>query len=187
MRIRIIQGAIEETGEKGIKFTMSDLARRLGMSKRTLYENFSAKEELIDGIVEHFFSEIKKKEETILKDESLDTLEKLKAIAMILPNDPKLMYISRFYEMKRYYPKHWIKVEKWLNDWEPESGLIEEGIKSGRIKKVNSIVFRKMIIESMMALVDRSFLMKNDITLREALHGMVDIILYGLVVGEKEN
>ncbi|QXM06803.1 TetR/AcrR family transcriptional regulator [Crassaminicella indica] len=185
MRMRIIDAAIEETGEKGIKFTMNDLAKRLGVSKRTLYENFSSKESLIDAIVERFFSTMKEKEKAILEDESLDTLGKLKAIAMILPNDPKLMYMSKFYEMKQYYPKQWMKVEKWLNEWEPEVELIEEGIKSGKLRKVNPIVFRKIIIESMMALVERSFLMKNDMTFKEALQDMVDIILYGLVVDEK--
>lgn len=186
MHRRIIEGAIEETGEKGIKFTMSDLARRLGVSKRTLYENFDSKEALIDAIVERFFYVMKEKEEIILKDSNLNTLEKLKAIAMILPNDPKLMYISKFYEMKQYYPKQWNKVGEWLNKWEPESTLIEEGIRSGQLRKVNPIVFRKIVIESMMSLVERSFLMKNDITLKEALHGMVDIMLHGLVVDKKE-
>ncbi|QZY55439.1 TetR/AcrR family transcriptional regulator [Crassaminicella profunda] len=185
MRMRIIQGAIEETGEKGIKFTMNDLAKRLGVSKRTLYENFSSKESLIDGIVEHFFSTMREKEEEIINDSTLSTIEKLKEIAMILPNSPRLMYISRFYEMKQYYPKQWQKVEQWFAEWSPEFELIEEGIESGKLRRVNTIVFRKMIIESIMALADRSFLMKNDFTLKEALHNMVDIILYGLVVDEK--
>ncbi|MCT4607087.1 MAG: TetR/AcrR family transcriptional regulator [Marinisporobacter sp.] len=186
MRMRIIQAAVEETGEKGIKFTMNDLAKRLGVSKRTLYENFSSKESLIDGIVEHFFLIIREKEEEITKDSTLSTIEKLKEIAMILPNSPRLMYMSKFYEMKQYYPKQWKKVEKWFAEWEPEFALIEEGIESGKLRRVNTIVFRKMIIEAIMALGDRSFLMKNDLTLKEALKNMVDIILHGLVVDEKD-
>ncbi|WP_168198363.1 TetR/AcrR family transcriptional regulator [Crassaminicella thermophila] len=186
MRMRMIQAAIEETGEKGIKFTMNDLARRLGVSKRTLYENFSSKEELIDAIIEHFFTTMKEKEKDIINNPNLSTMEKLKEIAMILPNSPRLMYISRFYEMKQYYPKQWEKVEKWLYEWEPEEGLIKEGLRNGQLRKANTIILRKMVIESIMSLAERSFLMKNNITLKEALHSMVDIILHGLVIEKGE-
>ncbi len=164
---------------------MSDLAKRLGVSKRTLYENFTSKEALIEAIIEHFFKQIQEKEDEILQNKDLDPIEKLKATAMILPNDPRLMYISKFYEMKQYYPKQWRMVQSWVNEWKPEEKLIKEGIESGKLRKVNSVILRQMIVESIMALVDRNFLMKNDITLREALHDMVDIILHGLVIDEK--
>ncbi|WP_165000411.1 TetR/AcrR family transcriptional regulator [Anaerophilus nitritogenes] len=185
MRMRIIQGAIEETGEKGIKFTMSDLARKLGVSKRTLYENFISKEALMEAIIEHFFTQIEEKQEEILGNENLDPIQKLKEIARILPNDPKLTYISKFYEMKQCYPKQWRMVQHWVNEWKPEERLIEEGMKSGKLRKANSVVLRQIIVQSIMSLVDRNFLMKNDITLREALNDMIDIILYGLVMDEK--
>lgn len=186
MRSRIIEGAIEETGEKGIKFTMNDLARRLGVSKRTIYEKFHSKEEIIEAIVDKFLATMQEKEEEILGNPDLSAIEKLKAIAMILPNDFRLMYFSKFYEMKRYYPKQWHKIEKWAAEWEPETKLIEEGIAKGQLRKVNTVVLRKIVMESTMALLDRNFLMKNDITLRDALHAMVDILLYGLVQDDKK-
>ena len=44
---RIIDGASELFAKMGIKrLTMSDLAKHLGISKRTIYENFKDKEEL---------------------------------------------------------------------------------------------------------------------------------------------
>ncbi|WZL73526.1 TetR/AcrR family transcriptional regulator [Clostridiaceae bacterium 35-E11] len=187
MHSRIIEGAIEETGEKGIKFTMNDLAKRLGVSKRTIYEKFNSKEEIIEAIVDKFLATMKEKEEEILNDPNLTSIEKLKAIAMILPNDFKLMYFSKFYEMKRYYPKQWQKIEKWAAEWEPETKLIEEGIGNHQLRKVNTVVLRKIVVESTMALLDRNFLIKNDITLRDALHAMVDIILYGLVKDERKD
>lgn len=181
MRLRIIEAAVEETEEKGIKFTMSDLAKRLGVSKRTLYENFSSKEALIDAIVERFFEKMKEREEHIINNKNLSDLEKLKELVMILPNSPKLMYISRFYDMKQYYPKQWKKVEKWVNEWTPEVSLIKEGKEKGHLREVNAIVLRKMVIESMMSLIQRPFLMKNNMTLKETLEAMADILLHGIV------
>jgi AcrR family transcriptional regulator len=181
LRSRIIEEAIQETGEKGIKFTMDDLACRLGVSKRTIYENFRSKEELIDAIIDHFFSVVDKKEQNILNDPNLNNIEKLKAIAMILPNDFRLLYVSKFMEVKRYYPNQWKKIQRWLDDWRPEAKLIEEGIKNGRIRKVNYAVFRRIIIESTIMLLDKDFLNKNALAFKEALASMMDIILYGIV------
>ena len=40
---RIFIGGIEEFKDNGMKFTMDSLAKRIGISKRTLYENISSK------------------------------------------------------------------------------------------------------------------------------------------------
>jgi AcrR family transcriptional regulator len=181
VKSRIIEGAIIETGEKGIKFTMNDLAQRLGVSKRTIYEHFDSKEELIEVIIDQFLDTMRRKEEEILNNTDLNSIEKLKAIAMILPNDIKLIYCSKFYEMRKYYPKQWQRIEKWAKEWKPEGKLIEEGIASGQLHNVNTVVLRTMVIESMMTLLDQNYLMKHNITLKDALLSMADILLHGLV------
>ena len=40
MREKIIDAAIEEFTQNGLKFTMSDLAKKLGISKKTIYTVF---------------------------------------------------------------------------------------------------------------------------------------------------
>ena len=37
------------------------------------------------------------------------------------------------------------KIQKWLDDWRPEAKLIEEGIKNGRIRKVNYAVLKNYL------------------------------------------
>ncbi len=51
-RERILQGATDLFKKNGIKsVTMDDIAKSLGMSKRTIYENFIDKKELIEAIL----------------------------------------------------------------------------------------------------------------------------------------
>ena len=52
MRSRIITAALVEMDEHGVRFTMNNLAARLGISKRTLYEHFDSKEVLVEAIVD---------------------------------------------------------------------------------------------------------------------------------------
>ena len=49
---RIIEGTIEEFKVNGIKFTMDGLTKRIGMSKRTLYEIVSSKQELFELMID---------------------------------------------------------------------------------------------------------------------------------------
>ena len=85
MRQRIMDGAMAEMHERGIKFTMDDLARRLGMSKRTLYENFSSKEELVGSLLAAAIAELKAKREAIARDETLDIREKFRQMMTVRP------------------------------------------------------------------------------------------------------
>ena len=47
LEIKIINSTIDIFREKGVKFTMDDIANKLGVSKRTLYENINSKEVLL--------------------------------------------------------------------------------------------------------------------------------------------
>ena len=181
MKQRIIEAAIHEMAEMGMKFTMNDLAKRLGVSKRTIYENFSSKESIIDAMIENFLNTMSQKEEKILSDSNLSEIDQLKAIGMIFADDFQLMYISKLFDMKKTHPNQWKKIEYWLNGWRPESQLIQQGMEKNKLRTVNVVVLRKIIIESMLALFDSHFLMKNDITFKEAMESMVDILLYGVV------
>ena len=52
---RIIEEASELFAKMGIKrLTMGDLAKHLGVSKRTIYENFKDKEELLIACIDNF-------------------------------------------------------------------------------------------------------------------------------------
>jgi len=52
LRNQIMAAALEEINKVGIKFTMSDLVKRLSISKSTLYAHFKSKEEVIGAIVD---------------------------------------------------------------------------------------------------------------------------------------
>lgn len=50
MKDKILKTAEKVITRRGTKFTMDELAAALNMSKRTLYEQFASKEELIETI-----------------------------------------------------------------------------------------------------------------------------------------
>ena len=41
---KILNAAIDEFAQRGLKFTMNDVAKNLGMSKKTIYTIYESKE-----------------------------------------------------------------------------------------------------------------------------------------------
>lgn len=186
MRERIMKAFIEELQDKGIKFTMDDLARRLGISKRTLYEHFSSKAELLDTIIEQTMHESDAKTEEIMKNDTLSLLDKLKAVMTVLPNHFEL-YDNRILEqMKRVYPEQWSKIDKALrDDWEMLRILLEQGMEEGIILRHNAAFIVKVITDAFNSTLDQRFFAKQNISLPDALKSIADIMLYGLVARDQ--
>ena len=69
LEIKIVNATINIFKEKGVKFTMDDLANNLGVSKRTLYENIDSKETLLNLLVDDIFDSITQKGKEILNDD----------------------------------------------------------------------------------------------------------------------
>jgi AcrR family transcriptional regulator len=62
--------------------TMDDLAKDLGMSKKTLYVSFRSKEEIVRAALDEFASEIRADADRSLADRSLGFSEKLRGFAL---------------------------------------------------------------------------------------------------------
>ena len=60
LRLRIYEATIEEFREKGFKFTMDDMARRLGVSKKTIYQVVRDKETLFFDTATYIYEQIKR-------------------------------------------------------------------------------------------------------------------------------
>lgn len=179
---RIIQAFAEELKENGIKFTMDDLARRLGISKRTLYEQFSSKAEILDALIETSFAEVDDKTEQILNNPDLTLAEKIKGVITAMPTYRELYDRALFEKMKLAYPEQWSKIsEIFTQEWDELQGLVEQGIREGIIMNKNSALIVKMITEAVQSVHDQRFYMQNNISTTEAVEQIAEIILYGLI------
>ncbi|WP_414730937.1 TetR/AcrR family transcriptional regulator [Bacillus sp. FJAT-28004] len=179
---RIMKAFIEEIHNNGIKFTMDDLASRLGISKRTLYEHFPSKVSILDAIIEQTLSEFDVKTALIVQDTNLSIIEKIRGIVTLLTKHYELYDIRILEQMKRYYPEQWKKIDDALtDDWDALRSVIEQGIHEGIIVSKNISIIMKLMIDAANSTLDQRFYQKNDITLTEALSTIVDIILFGLV------
>ena len=55
IRSEILSATIPVFNKKGIKFTMDDVAKEVGISKKTIYTVFADKQELVYDMVDYCF------------------------------------------------------------------------------------------------------------------------------------
>ena len=102
--IRLIQ-------RQGFTFTVSDLARGLAISKRTIYEHFSSKEEIVEYIIDGMIRHIQQREREIAADETLTVLEKIHQILICLPQEMEKMDLGMLPDLKRSHYPQWEKLD----------------------------------------------------------------------------
>lgn len=181
IKTQILEATINVFHKKGIKFTMDDLARELGMSKKTIYTVFKDKNELFLTMVDYLFDAIKESEFQILQDDSKTTIEKIHSILCVLPEGYKDLDFAQLFVLQEKYPKIYKQVEIRLeNGWENTILLLEQGKKEGVIRDVNISLVKMMLEASIEQFFKRDIIKSNNMSYQNALNEVVDILVMGI-------
>ncbi|PYE88088.1 TetR/AcrR family transcriptional regulator [Bacillus sp. 196mf] len=179
---------VEETKVKGLKFSVNDLSLRLGISKKTIYEHFDSKSEILDNIIDITIEQMQLQYNQIKNDTTLTSVEKISHFLKVVPKYYQFIDFNVLNQMKQKHPEQWIKMDDFLKEDENNiRELIEQAIKEETIVNKNVSLIMKTVIYTIESILDKDFYLKNRITVYEALNEVVDILLYGLVVREKKN
>ena len=185
LREMILEGTIKAFNEKGLKFTMDDVAKILGISKKTIYTVFRDKESMFFTMVDYMFDSIKESERQILADEGLTTLEKIRKILAVIPEGYRDIDFRHLYLLKDKYPAIYALVENRLeNGWETTIALIEQGIEEGVIRPVKIPIVKMMLEAALEQFFQRDILLRNEISYMDALVEVVGILVVGIVAGD---
>ncbi|WP_346353363.1 TetR/AcrR family transcriptional regulator [Azotosporobacter soli] len=183
MRNRILMGAFDEINSRGVKFTMSNLAKRLNLSKTSLYEHFSSKNELVHNIILAALEDIQKQEDQIYNDTEMSVPEKIEALIKIAPKlFGSISNYSIYDDLRYYYPDEWHYAEEFR---EKQQGrlvdFIIQNTENQTLRLVNIKVLKQILARVADDLFSFRFLSENNITNADALSAMADIIVYGLL------
>lgn len=178
---RIFLECMNEFQEKGMKFTMDELAARLGISKRTLYETVPSKRELVNLVIDRTFFDVKKQQSKILENEALSTLEKIEQMLRIVPTYAKALDYRKINTIKKGYPALYRKItENIEGDWEKTLELLTLGMEERVIKRYNLVVLKILLCGIFERILDGNELYEVNVTYEEALNNMIDIIFDGI-------
>lgn len=182
----ILEGTLQAYRQKGIKFTMDDIAGILGMSKKTIYTVFTDKEALFLAMVDYLFDKIKVCEQEIMDHKTMSTTEKLRRILGVMPDVYQDVDFGQLYVLKEKYPKTYAQVEKRLETgWESTILLLEKGMEEGVLRPIKIPVFKTMMEAALEEFFQRDILVRNQISFTEALNEVVGILIDGITVRDR--
>lgn len=182
----ILEGTLQAFRQKGLKFTMDDIAKLLGMSKKTIYTVFKDKEALFLAMVDYLFDSIKECERQIMESTVMTTIEKIRAILGVMPDVYRDVDFRQLYTLKEKYPAIYAQVEKRLETgWESTIQLLETGMEEGVIRPVKIPVLKTMLEATLEEFFQRDILIRHQISYTEALDEVVGILMDGIAVGEQ--
>lgn len=120
--------------------TMDDIARELGVSKKTLYHDFEDKNDLIERVINFDMMKSRKFLEEVHLTE-LDAIEEIFLVNGRIHQDRSRYNPTFFYDLKRYFPEFY---HRWLEDKRQNMfALIVDNLRKGKQQGV----YRKEIHE----------------------------------------
>ena len=182
MREKIIDTAIEEFTRNGLKFTMNDVAKALGISKKTIYTVFESKQDVLMAIADRYARDFTYMRQGIEADTELDTLEKLERLFCAIPTKYYNIGLSRIFELAQKYPKQYkYLMEAVSQGWALAEQYLEKGIREGKIRKdISKPVVMAMIRGTVTCFLESDILYKNGLTYEQGKEEMVQIIMKGI-------
>ena len=184
LKERIVDVAIEEFTLMGLKFTMNDIARQLGISKKTIYTIFDSKKDVLEGIADRYSADFRRMQEDIEADRSLNNKQKFERILLASgevlqhrsePNLRAVRQVSEAVQISHGRGEHgWQIAEKYLRD----------GIRCGEFKEVSVPVFMSMVRGTVERFMQSSVLYDNGMTYEQGKQEMVRILMKGIEANE---
>lgn len=148
---------------------MDDIARHLGISKKTLYQVVSDKSDLVTrGIqcyIERDLSQLNQ-----MHSESENAIDEMFLIAQSMSGLLKQMHPSILFDLEKYYPKAFTQFEQYKlkNMLDCIALNIEDGIKQGYYREnINIPIVARLYIGRMEDLFDQKLFPANEFTIKD--------------------
>jgi len=187
MKDRIINGTIYLIQQKGFTFTLSDVAKQVAISKRTIYEHFTSKDDIVEHIVNGLILEIKEREQKIAEDEQLDVLQKIEEMLICIPEEFAGLDTRLLSELQNAHYSQWKILDSFLKDeWTVVLELMNQGAEQGVIRNIHLPLFIELYLSAINQIYDQSSNLKAEMTMRDILQSVVDILLYGITTQQRQ-
>ncbi len=134
---KIIQKSADLHYKYGIKnVTMDQLAKELGISKKTIYQYFDNKTDLVKQTADYIFDQIQTEIDKICLMK-LNPYEELLSVKNVVKNMLRKSELSPHYQLKKYYPEiaKGLEERKFKSIMECLEHNLKKGIKSGYYKE----------------------------------------------------
>jgi len=130
--------------------TMDDIARELGVSKKTLYQFFEDKNDLVNQTIEAHIN-FDKLHCIKIKESGIDSIEFLFEMSKSLTENHRKVNVAVLFDLRKYFKPAWEKLEQFKSDFIRQQMImnIEDGKEQGIYRlDVNTELMARLYVHS---------------------------------------
>jgi AcrR family transcriptional regulator len=183
MKQRILSASHELFMKYGIRsVSMDDIARHISISKKTIYQSYKDKDELVHELFKEKLKEDKKEFEDLEK-ESANVIDEMFNIMKHLGKVIGKANPSVFYDLQKYHPESWKLFREFKESF--ILGMVENtltrGIRQGFIRpEIHVKIIARMRMEQIEMGFNPDIFPPEKFQMLEVQLSMIDHFLYGI-------
>ncbi|MFY0600849.1 MAG: TetR/AcrR family transcriptional regulator [Cyclobacteriaceae bacterium] len=184
MKEKILEGAEKLFFQFGVRsVSMDDVARELSMSKKTLYQYFTNKDELVSEMARaHMAAE--KQEFTDIARNTSNAIEELFNISICLREHMEKMNPSLIYDLQKYHSKAWQHFLDYKNEF--IRGTVIDNIRRGKSEghyrqEIDEEILSILRVETIQMVFDERFFPKAKFHFPTVQMQVFDHFVHGLL------
>ncbi|NJN41123.1 MAG: TetR/AcrR family transcriptional regulator [Flammeovirgaceae bacterium] len=190
LKERITKGAEELFMKYGIRsVSMDDISHRLSVSKKTIYQYFRDKDEVV-SVVTRLHLEQEEAEMEQIFTSSRNVIEELVNISICLRKNVSQINPSLLLDLRKYHPDGWSRWVDFKNNYIRKAVIrnVENGIKEGYFRpELNVEIVATIRLEHVQMGFDDQLFPKERFTLAEVHTQLFDLFAYGLLTEKGRN
>ena len=164
------------------KTTMDDVARKLRISKKTIYKYFAAKDDLLSAVVENTMTHVRESINKIVssKDRSVVKLINLSDFLVGFSLKISETWIN---DLQVHDPRKWETIEYFRKETilYAFNKILNQGKKENLIIDKPNIIIVTIILSAIQGIINPEFLLNNNFSIKEAFIQTFDILISGIL------
>jgi len=184
---RILEGAEELFFKAGIRsVTMDDIAKHLGISKKTIYVYYKDKDEVVTALVDKKLSEDKDRMCEVVES-SLDVMEELINLMKCAEEFFSKINPILIHDMQKYHPESWQALQRFKADVVVNTfqSILARGIDQGYVRpEVDPRIMAKMHVLQVEAGFNSNYFPPAEYNIWKVQLQFLEHFLYGICTTE---
>ncbi|MDP9133024.1 MAG: TetR/AcrR family transcriptional regulator [Nitrospirota bacterium] len=185
MADRIVAAARQHFLTHGFRqVTMDDLARELGISKKTLYAPFPSKMALLEAVLVDKFRSVEEDFSGITSTRSPDVLASLRQLLACMQFHTDEIKPPFVRDMRRESPEtfHMVEVRRRDVIQRHFGTVLSQGRKAGIIRKdISTDLIMEILLSAVQAIMNPSRILELGLTPTSGYHAIVTVVLEGVI------
>jgi AcrR family transcriptional regulator len=180
---KILNGAEELFMRYGVRsISMDDIARHLSVSKKTLYQHFADKDDLVENVTRHMLEQNFKECEAIRKDAE-NPIEELAKISLWMKKSMEEINPTMLFDLQKFHTKAWNIWLEFKNKFIHEEVIrnLNAGIDEGYMRPVNREIMGILRVEFVQMAFNQDIFPREKYNLVEVQSQIFDHFVFGLV------